>query len=83
MQDDSMEDDDEDCSDDDAEFIKTKKALAKLNGGMDINSDESDDDSDDSDYEFQGGDMGLYDSNLDDIDEIKWMRDTVQGIMQN
>lgn len=70
-------------SDDDAEFIKTKKALAKYNNGVDINSNESDDDDFDDEYEFQGGDMGLYDSNLDEIDEIRWMRDTVQGIMQN
>jgi hypothetical protein len=80
---DSMDADD-DSMDDDEDFIATKKALGKFkNGEMDsAEGDDSEDDSDDSDYEFNGGDMGLYDSNLDEMDELRFMRDTVQTLMQ-
>ena len=70
MNDNSDEDIDDD---DDEEFEKTKKALKKFkDGGLD---DEDYDDEDDSDYEFAGGDMNLYDSKLDDLDELNYMKD--------
>ena len=41
----------------------------------------SDDDDSDSDYEFGGGDMGLhYESRLDDLDELKFVRDALREI---
>lgn len=43
--------------------------------------DDDGDDSDDSDYEYQGGDSQLYESKLDDTDEIKYLKD--QLIMVN
>ena len=39
-----------------------------------------DDDDDDSDYEFGGADEALYDSAVDDIDELKFLRDTIGQI---
>jgi hypothetical protein len=33
--------------------------------------DNDDDDDDDSDYEYMGGDMSLYDSKLDEFDELQ------------
>lgn len=39
--------------------------------------DDDGDDSDDSDYEYQGGDSHLYDSRLDDTDEIKFLKDNL------
>lgn len=78
--------DDEDSmdEDDDAEFEKTKKQLAKFkNGEMDADDDLDLDDDDDSDYEEAGGDVNLYDSKLDEIDELNMMKDTMVGLMQN
>ena len=73
-------------SDDDADFEKTKKALAKFKNGaanIDDDDDDLDDDSDDSDYSAAGGDVNLYDSKLDDIDELLYMRETLQVVTQN
>ena len=36
-----------------------------------------DDDSNDSDYSVEGDDIGLYDSNLDEIDELLHLKETV------
>ena len=41
---------------------------------------DEDDDENDSDYEFNGGDMSLYDSRIDDIDELQFLKNTVSGI---
>lgn len=41
-----------------------------------------DDEDDDSDYEYAGGDLALYDSALDDTDEITFIRDAMQQITQ-
>lgn len=37
-----------------------------------------DDDDDDSDYEYTGGDLAIYDSALDDVDELIFVRDTLE-----
>lgn len=71
----------EDEDDDDAEFLKTKKALLKFKEG-DIDDDDIDDD-DDEDYEYAGGDMNLYDSKLDEIDELAYMKNTMNQLLQN
>jgi len=41
------------------------------------------DDDDDSDYEIEGDDNGLYDSNLDDVDELLFLKETVDTIHQS
>ena len=41
-----------------------------------------DDDSNDSDYSVEGDDIGLYDSNLDEIDELLHLKETVDQIHQ-
>jgi len=43
--------------------------------------DDDDDDDDDEDYEYGGGDDALYDSAVDEIDELKFLRDTI-GLIQ-
>ena len=40
--------------------------------------DDDDDDSGDEDYEYNGGDMNLYDSRIDDVDEIKTLKDCLR-----
>ena len=39
--------------------------------------DDDDDDENDSDYEFNGGDMDLYESNFDKYDELKFLKDSL------
>jgi len=41
------------------------------------------DDGEDSDYDVLGGDMCLYDSRLDDIDELLFMNETIEGLYQH
>lgn len=79
---DDSDDSDLDDLDDDAEFEKTKKQLAKFNNG-ELDDDDDIDDEDDSDYEEAAGDANLYDSKLDDIDELKYMQETITGLSQN
>lgn len=79
----AMDDDgDEDFEDEDAEFERTKKALSKFKDGI-ADDDDDYDDEDDEEYEYAGGDMNLYDSKLDDLDELNFMKDTIQGLMAN
>lgn len=76
----AMDDDgDEDFEDDDAEFEKTKKALTNFKNGIEDDDDDYDEE-DDEDYEYAGGDMNLYDSKLDDLDELNFMKDTMQTL---
>ena len=44
-------------------------------------SDETDTD-EDEEYEYNGGDNALYDSLTDDIDELKTMKETLEGIFE-
>lgn len=76
--------------DSEEEFEKTKAALTKFAKGNAAKSDNIEDDiedygddDDDSEYEFNGGDMDLYDSKLDDIDELVFMKTTVEILHQN
>ncbi len=36
----------------------------------------------DSDYEYMAGDLAIYDSTLDDVDEILYVKDTLERINQ-
>lgn len=79
---DGFEDDDgeeeDDNSDDDVE--ETLKQIQKVKKGLAADLEDEDDDEEDSDYDVLGGDMCLYDSRLDDIDELLFMKDTVDGL---
>lgn len=88
--------DDEDFADSDEEWKKQQKMFAKigpkLSSGKALTADEmnefglnddDDDDDDDSDYEYNGGDMSLYDSRIDDIDELKTLKETMVKISQS
>ena len=46
---------------------------------QDEEEEESDDDFD-SDYEYAGGDLALYDSALEEVDEIIFLKETLQVI---
>jgi hypothetical protein len=41
---------------------------------------DEDDDSEDGDFELEGGDMALYDSVLDDVDELTYTKETIEGL---
>jgi hypothetical protein len=44
--------------------------------------DEDEDSNEDSDYELEGGDLAIYDSKLDDVDELVYLRDTLERLNQ-
>ena len=73
------DDDDEEGNNSEDEFQKIKQKLTKFKNG-ELDSAESDDDDEDSDYEFTCGDMSLYDSTLDSIDELLFLKDTLDAI---
>lgn len=68
----------EDGDDSEEDFKATKAKLAKY-----ANGEPDDSDGDDSDFEFQAGDMQLYDSALDEIDELLFLKETLDGIYQH
>jgi len=56
--------------------LETGKSLTKDEideFGLDMD----DDDENDSDYELNGGDMDLYESNFDKYDELKFLKDSL------
>jgi len=62
---------------------KAKREHAEKKNGMedeDEEEEEDDDDDDDSDYEYTGGDLAIYDSALDDIDELIYVRDAFERL---
>ena len=64
-------------SDDEKEMESTKDKIKNLVSG------DLEDDDDDSDYEVEGDDNGLYDSNLDEVDELLYLKETVDAIHQS
>ena len=76
---DNFEDDDDDSEDVDDTLKKLQKFKNKM--AVDDDEEESDDD-EDSDYDVLGGDMCLYDSRLDEIDELIFMKETVDVLYQ-
>ena len=89
--------DDFEDEDSDAEWEKQQQLLGKLGpnkvggGGnfagdamkdFGLDGDEDSDDEDDEDYEYNGGDGSLYDSRIDNVDELKTLRDTLAEISQ-
>ena len=82
---DGSDDEYDESSDDDndeKEFTEIKDKLKKMNNGQPIDDENFEDDDEDSDYEVEGDDMGLYDSNLDDVDELLHLKETVDTIHQ-
>jgi hypothetical protein len=43
---------------------------------------DEDDDGEDSDYEYLAGDLAIYDSALDEVDELLYIKDTLERINQ-
>lgn len=78
----------DDGSDFEEEYEHTKKQLNKLSGGAggdmagDLDDDDSDSDFDlDEDYEYNGGgDMMIYDSPLEDVDELIVVKSVCQEL---
>lgn len=67
---------DSDGEDEDDEEAVLKK-LSKFKKGEE---DSDGDDSDDSDYEYMGGDLAIYDSALDEVDELIHVRDALERL---
>lgn len=83
--DDDDNDDDEDDGDDEQSILnKLRKFKEKgnvLESAKDNDDeDDDDDDDDDSDYEYTGGEMAIYDSALDDVDELLHVRAALEKL---
>lgn len=50
--------------------------------GQDEEDDDEGSEEEDSDYEYTGGDLAIYDSALDDVDELLYVKDTLERINQ-
>ena len=42
--------------------------------------DDDEDDEEDSDYEYTGGDLAIYDSALDTVDELLFIKDALETV---
>lgn len=73
------DDDDEEIGIEEEKKIMEKLAKAKASGQHD-DEDFDDESEGDSDYEFQAGDLNLYDSALDDVDELIFVKETLDTI---
>lgn len=70
--------DDDNSSEDEKEYQKSLEKLEKIRkakeeaekNGTALEFDPDSDDGEDSDYEYAGGDLALYDSALDKVDEL-------------
>lgn len=69
-------------SEDEEDENKILKKIAdiKKGGKVDVAEEEDDDDEDDSDYEYTGGEMLIYDSALEDVDELLFVRDALERL---
>lgn len=62
---------------------KGKKDTAAVDMDLEEESDDAGDaEEGDSDYEYMAGDLAIYDSTLDDVDEILYVKDTLERINQ-
>ena len=52
-----------------------KNGVSKLDDDYDDEDDEND-----SDYEFTGGDLAIYDSALDDVDELLFVKEQLERL---
>ena len=81
--DESGDDFDEDDVDEAGDFEKMKSALMGMKkGGKNDDDDDSDDDDDDADYEETAGEYALYDSPLENTDELITIKQTLDQIYQ-
>lgn len=82
---DDDEDEDSDHGSDDeqatlAKIAKLRKQGKTLEGAGDDLGDEDEDDEDDEDYEYTAGDLAIYDSALDDVDELLHIRAALERL---
>lgn len=85
---------DQNSSDDEKEYQRVMNKIKNINDrkkelesqgktpdDIDISAEEDDDS--DSDYEYAGGNLALYDSALDKIDELQFIKETFEGLSQD
>ena len=89
---DEFVDDDEGGSDDaddnngmetEQQILKKIEKFRKEGKGVEDKGDDSVDDyddEDDSDYEYTGGDLAIYDSALDSVDELLFVKEALEGL---
>jgi hypothetical protein len=79
---DIFEDEDDDNSDDVEDTLKKLQKFKNSHANNMADDEEESDDDEDSDYDVLGGDMCLYDSRLDEIDELIFMKETIDVLYQ-
>ena len=62
------------------ENILAKLNKAKKEKDAAESEEEEEDDGEDSDYEFTGGDLAIYDSALDSVDELLFIKETLEHV---
>lgn len=80
----SDDDDDDEAGESEQQILKKiEKARkdGKIAAGKGAVDDEDDyDDEEDSDYEYTGGDLAIYDSALDDVDELLYVKQALESL---
>ena len=76
---DEMDDDEESLDEEEEKKIMEKLEKARAEGTKDEDFEDEDEESD-SDYEFQAGDLNLYESALDEADELIFVKETLDTI---
>jgi hypothetical protein len=80
---------DEEASDDDDDeeseqsLLKKIEKARKAEGSKKTKDDEIEDgydEEEDSDYEYTGGDLAIYDSALDEVDELIYVKGVLEGM---
>ena len=80
-EDDEGENSDDSGADDEQAMLKKIEKFRKQGKTMDDDDGKDDyDDEDDSDYEYTGGDMTIYDSALDDVDELIHLKTALERL---
>ena len=73
---------DDDSDKDEKEFKEIKDKLKNFKHKEGKHDEDDDDDDSDSDYEYTGGDLALYDSALEEVDELLFIKETLEGLNQ-
>lgn len=80
----SNDDDDDEAGESEQQILKKiEKARkdGKIAAGKGAVDEEDDyDDEEDSDYEYTGGDLAIYDSALDDVDELLYVKQALESL---
>ena len=77
-------DDDDEAGESEQQILKkiekAKKEGKIFAGKGEVEEEDDDEDEEDSDYEYTGGDLAIYDSALDDVDELLYVKQALETL---